>query len=354
MRGVVRNPRRWSVFLIPLGVVIGEVFFAALPAGATTSDGDVVLGAAPPITCTSGTDANCASSPTGIVDVTTGDTAFNAYVLRGGGDAIFGDNYSGNGPGVHGASYSGNGVAGYSPSGGAGVYGSAGAGDGVVGDLPSWSTGTNGVTGSAENGGNGVNAESNSPYTIGRSGHFNAALFAQNTSTGTALWARNLNNGGEGAHIEAWGSASTALNVCGCNGATALNVSGPTQLSGLNVSGATQLSSLNASGPTQLSSLNVSGSAQLSSLHVSGQVQLSRSGVATVAGSLAAPKNSVNVSVSQITSKSIMTATLQKYVSGVFVVAAVPNVSGGYFTIYLNKAVTTSVGPIAWEVIEHP
>jgi hypothetical protein len=49
-----------------------------------------------------------------------------------------------------------------------------------------------------------------------------------------------------------------------------------------------------------------------------------------------------------------MTATLQKYVSGVFVVAAVPNVSGGYFTVYLNKAVTTSVGPIAWEVVEHP
>ena len=47
-----------------------------------------------------------------------------------------------------------------------------------------------------------------------------------------------------------------------------------------------------------------------------------------------------------------MTATLQKFVSGTYVVAAVPNVAGGYFTIYLNKSVTTTVGPIAWQVIE--
>ena len=45
---------------------------------------------------------------------------------------------------------------------------------------------------------------------------------------------------------------------------------------------------------------------------------------------------------------------LQKVVAGVYVVAAVPNVSGGYFTIYLNKAVSTSVGPIAWIVTEAP
>jgi hypothetical protein len=86
-------------------------------------------------------------------------------------------------------------------------------------------------------------------------------------------------------------------------------------------------------------------------LKVSGRVQLSRSGVATVVGTASAPKNSVKVTV-PITSKSMMTATLQKYVAGVYVVAAVPNVSGGYFTIFLNKTVTTNVGPIAWEVVE--
>lgn len=50
----------------------------------------------------------------------------------------------------------------------------------------------------------------------------------------------------------------------------------------------------------------------------------------------------------------MMTAMLQKFVAGVYVVAAVPNVTGGYFTIYLNKAVSTSVGPIAWIVTETP
>jgi|SRR3954452_3897280 hypothetical protein len=86
-------------------------------------------------------------------------------------------------------------------------------------------------------------------------------------------------------------------------------------------------------------------------LKVSGKAQFSRSGTASVAGTSAAPKNSVKVSL-PITGKSLMTAVLQKYVAGVYVVAAVPNVSGGYFTIYLNKPVTTSVGPIAWEVVE--
>ena len=88
-------------------------------------------------------------------------------------------------------------------------------------------------------------------------------------------------------------------------------------------------------------------------LKVSGKAQFSRSGVAAVAGTAAAPKKSVRVSL-PLTAKSMMTATLQKYVPGVSVVAAVPNVAGGYFTIYLNKSVTTSAGPIAWIVTEHP
>jgi hypothetical protein len=88
-------------------------------------------------------------------------------------------------------------------------------------------------------------------------------------------------------------------------------------------------------------------------LKVSGKAQFSRSGVATVAGTAAAPKKSVKVSL-PLTAHSMMTALLQKYVAGVYVVAAVPNVTGGYFTIYLNKPVSTSVGPIAWMVTEHP
>ena len=93
---------------------------------------------------------------------------------------------------------------------------------------------------------------------------------------------------------------------------------------------------------------------------VDGRAQFELSGVATVAGTAASPKNSVRVRMPvvsaplPITAKSMMTALLQKYVPGAYVVAAVPNVPGDYFTIYLNKAVTTSVGPIAWIVTEHP
>ena len=77
-----------------------------------------------------------------------------------------------------------------------------------------------------------------------------------------------------------------------------------------------------------------------------------------VAGTGSSPTNMVFVSL-PVTAKSMMTATLQKYVPGVFVVAAVlkpGKVAGSYvgFTIYLNSQVTTSVGPIAWQVIEHP
>jgi hypothetical protein len=97
----------------------------------------------------------------------------------------------------------------------------------------------------------------------------------------------------------------------------------------------------------------LASSANGTALQVTGTAQFSRSGTATVAGTSLAPANSVRVSL-PITAKSMMTATLQRFVAGVYVVAAVPNVSGGYFTIYLNKAVKTKVGPIAWIVTEMP
>jgi hypothetical protein len=84
------------------------------------------------------------------------------------------------------------------------------------------------------------------------------------------------------------------------------------------------------------------------------------SGEATVAGTPASPQDSVQVrlpkvgTTNHIDAKSMMTALLQEHVPGVYVVAAVPNVRGNFFTIYLNKAVTTSVGPIAWTVTQEP
>lgn len=107
---------------------------------------------------------------------------------------------------------------------------------------------------------------------------------------------------------------------------------------------------------TGVSAFSLDGTA----LEVDGRARFGLSGVVTVAGTAASPKSSVRVRMPiqsaplPITAKSMMTALLQEHVPGVYVVAAVPNVPGNYFTIYLNKAVTTSVGPIAWMVTERP
>ena len=51
-----------------------------------------------------------------------------------------------------------------------------------------------------------------------------------------------------------------------------------------------------------------------------------------------------------LTSASLVLATLQQNLSGVYVRAAVPNVTGSSFTVYLSKAPTTST-KVAWFVV---
>lgn len=87
-------------------------------------------------------------------------------------------------------------------------------------------------------------------------------------------------------------------------------------------------------------------------LRVTGKVQLSRSGLATVVGTSTTPLSSVVVPNVALSAKSMVFATVQTS-AGVWVKAAVPNVSGSSVTIYLNKAASKSV-PVAWMVIERP
>jgi hypothetical protein len=159
------------------------------------------------------------------------------------------------------------------------------------------------------------------------------------SSTGTGVYGNTFAGSQNGVYGHANNSAASG--VYGQNDGTGFGVAGRAA-GGVGVLG----DSANGTG-VWASSQNAIA------LKVVGKAQFSRSGVATVAGTAAVPKNSVRVSL-PITAKSMMTATLQKFAAGVYVVAAVPNVSGGYFTIYLNKSVTTSVGPIAWMVVEHP
>jgi hypothetical protein len=89
-------------------------------------------------------------------------------------------------------------------------------------------------------------------------------------------------------------------------------------------------------------------------LKVTGKAQFSRSGVVSITGTTTTPRFAVSVAL-PLTAKSMVTATLERYFPGVWVVAAVPNTPvAGRFTIYLNKSVTTTVGPIGWIVSERP
>ncbi len=160
-----------------------------------------------------------------------------------------------------------------------------------------------------------------------------------NTATGTGVYGNTTADGQNGVYGHAANTSGSG--VYGQNDGTGFGVAG-------RASGGTGTLGDSANGTGVWAS-----SQNATALKVSGKAQFSRSGVATVAGTSAAPKKSVKVSL-PITAKSMMTAMLQKYVPGVSVVAAVPNVAGGYFTIYLNKSVTTSAGPIAWIVTERP
>ncbi len=213
---------------------------------------------------------------------------------------------AGSGTGLYGTTVDGAGVIGDASGNGYGVQGYSGTGGGDA------------VLGLSEGTGNGVHG-----YASGSP----SGVLGENGGTGNGVYGHVNNSGASG--------------VYGQNDGTGFGVAGRAA-GGVGALG----DSANGVG-VWASSQNATA------LKVTGSAQFSRSGTATVAGTSAAPKSSVRVHL-PITAKSMMTALLQKRVSGVYVAAAVPDVAGGYFTIYLNKAVSTSVGPIAWIVTEMP
>ena len=97
-----------------------------------------------------------------------------------------------------------------------------------------------------------------------------------------------------------------------------------------------------ASAPGVLAENTAGGTA----LKVSGPAAFSRSGVLTVA----AGKSSATQTGVALTSARLVLATLQQNLSGVYVRAAVPNITGSSFTVYLSKAPTAS-SKVAWFVV---
>jgi hypothetical protein len=81
-------------------------------------------------------------------------------------------------------------------------------------------------------------------------------------------------------------------------------------------------------------------------LHVIGTAVFSRSGALTIK----AGASSITLTGVALTAASLILATLQNNVPGVYVQSAVPDVSEGSFTIYLSEAVTANT-TVAWFIV---
>ena len=79
---------------------------------------------------------------------------------------------------------------------------------------------------------------------------------------------------------------------------------------------------------------------------MSGPSVFNRSGVVTVA----AGKSSVTQTGVALTSASLVLATLQQKQGGISVLAAVPNIAGSSFTVFVSKAVPASTN-VAWFIV---
>ena len=137
---------------------------------------------------------------------------------------------------------------------------------------------------------------------------------------------------GTGNGVDGFVNSSTASGVYGENGSSGFGVAG------------------RANGGVGVLADSTSGTA----LEVNGKAQFSRSGVVTISY----PAKTAVISAVPLTAKSLVFATEQRFLAGVYVVAAVPNLSGSSnsFTIYLNKTPGTSTSPksvtVGWYVIE--
>ena len=81
-------------------------------------------------------------------------------------------------------------------------------------------------------------------------------------------------------------------------------------------------------------------------LKATGPAVFSRSGRLTVA----AGKSSGTVTGVALTAASLVLATVQQNLSGLYVCAAVPNITASSFTVYLSKTASAST-QVAWFVV---
>ena len=275
--------------------------------------------------------------------------------------AVTGDTGSAGVPGVGGISASGPGVQGNSSS-GAGVVGTTRttAQSGVYGQQVNSSglTMVAGVTGDTNSSGiAGVGGISDSgPGVQGNSSSGAGVVGTTRTTAQSGVYGQQVNSSGLTMVAAVTGDTGSA-GVPGVGGISASGpgvhgvtggTSGTFMVAGVygetNVATSAGVAGVNSGAGMGVYANSGSGDA----LHVVGKTAFSRSGVATVAGTSAAPKNSVVVSGVPLTPASFIIATSQTHAGPV--AAAVPNSGGTGFTIYLSKSVSVQVN-VAWFVI---
>lgn len=267
------------------------------------------------------------------------------------------------GTGVYGTS-SGNGkhgVSGYNTNaeGGVGVYGSTISGAGVFGETTG--DGSPGVSGSDNSTGGGFGVQGSSNTGIGVQGlttadgqaavsaidesDFGGFGLSASSTAGTAVLGTTTGDGKDaiaGENTSAGGGVGvhgSSTNGTGVHGTTTGN--GQSGVAGMDTS---------THGGHGLYGTSTKGigvyaeSAKGTALHVNGPVHFSTSGTTKVP----AGHSKVTVSLSGVTTASLILATPQADVDGVYVRSAVP-ASGG-FTINLSKKVTSALA-VAWFVI---
>jgi len=285
-------------------VITGEALASATPAKAT--QGSAVL---------LGQDNTGATASTGLF--TTGsESAILANPVTHVGVQGTGSGSKSGVLGVGGSS-EGAGVTGFGGNDGSGVVGNgAGLGAGVVGNADLTSTGAHGVEGFGVGDGSGV---------VGTGG----------TNGGTGVVGVGRGTAGTGVIGISTGSAA---------GVTGFSGSGSSDgVIGESAKGRAVHGRASAAQGIGVLAENTGGG---TALQASGRAVFSRSGILTVA----ARASKVTKTGVALTAGSLVLATLQQDVPGVWVRSAVPNVAGHSFTVHLSKAVPAKT-KIAWFVV---
>ena len=199
--------------------------------------------------------------------------------------------------------------------------------------------------------GNGVEAQSNGDGksgVYGRSTHSNGyGVFGRGNSWDTTGFLGGADIGAHGVSpswMGVMGATDNGWGVVGTSGLAAFVV-GQEAKTGVYGVGANGSTSVGVRGDSAAGTAGWFASTSGTALRVDGKAKFSRSKRVNIGRG----KSSLKVYLTGVTSSSLVFAVLHSNRSGLYVRAVIP--SGGYFTIYLNKATTYSTNYVAYFVV---